>query len=229
MSPHRAPAGRRPNCAQRTTLRHRFRPHFDLTFAGRNVNQLAFVLSALVGALCASIAALAMLRRSYSPSRLFSSSGKVGSPVAIFAQWPTTALVLDPASENIVAANPAALRSFGYSQEEVCKLPFTTLFSSAGVDPRNLVARLRNATTREPLELRQHCRDGSQRSVEATCYSLTLGDRPVLAVAVHDVTVRRIAETQLMEKHQQLDHLANHDALTGLPNRLHLAAHLPEA
>jgi diguanylate cyclase (GGDEF)-like protein/PAS domain S-box-containing protein len=192
------------------------------------VNQLAFVLSALGGALCASIAALAMLRRSDSPSRAkFASADDGIAPV--FAQWPTTALVLDPASGSIVAANPAALRSLGYSQEEVCKLSFTTLFTCEGVDPKNLVERLRSATSREPLEMRQHCCDGSQRSVEATCYSLTLDERPVLAVAVHDVTVRRIAETHLLKKHQQLDHLANHDALTGLPNRLHLAAHLPEA
>ena len=169
-----------------------------------------------------------MLRRSDSPSRPKAASPDNGV-APVFAQWPTTALVLDPASESIVAANPAALRSLGYSQEEVCKLSFTTLFTCEGVDPKNLVERLRSATSREPLEMRQHCCDGSQRSVEATCYSLTLDERPVRAVAVHDVTVRRIAETHLLKKHQQLDHLANHDALTGLPNRLHLAAHLPEA
>jgi diguanylate cyclase (GGDEF)-like protein len=65
--------------------------------------------------------------------------------------------------------------------------------------------------------------------VEATCYRLALGGRQVLAVAVHDVTVRRKVETHLLEKHQQLDHLAHHDHLTGLPNRLYLAAHLPGA
>ena len=75
----------------------------------------------------------------------------------------------------------------------------------------------------------QHCKDGSQRSVEATCYQVMLGERQVLAVAVHDVTVRRKVESQLLEKHQHLDHLANHDPLTGLPNRLFLAAHLPDA
>ena len=46
---------------------------------------------------------------------------------------------------------------------------------------------------------------------------------------MHDVTVRRKVETHLLEKHQQLDHLAHHDQLTGLPNRLYLQAHLPEA
>jgi diguanylate cyclase (GGDEF)-like protein len=43
------------------------------------------------------------------------------------------------------------------------------------------------------------------------------------------VSLRRKIESQLLEKQQHLDHLAHHDQLTGLPNRLYLAAHLPEA
>ncbi|HMN47418.1 MAG TPA: EAL domain-containing protein [Povalibacter sp.] len=42
-------------------------------------------------------------------------------------------------------------------------------------------------------------------------------------------TVRRKIEAQLFEKQQRLDRLAHHDQLTGLPNRLFLAAHLPIA
>jgi diguanylate cyclase (GGDEF)-like protein len=41
--------------------------------------------------------------------------------------------------------------------------------------------------------------------------------------------VRRKIEAQLFEKQQRLDRLAHHDQLTGLPNRLFLAAHLPLA
>ena len=41
--------------------------------------------------------------------------------------------------------------------------------------------------------------------------------------------VRRKIEAQLLEKQQHLDRLAHHDTLTGLPNRLFLAAHLPLA
>ena len=41
--------------------------------------------------------------------------------------------------------------------------------------------------------------------------------------------VRRKIEAQLLEKQQRLDRLAHHDQLTGLPNRLFLAVHLPLA
>jgi diguanylate cyclase (GGDEF)-like protein/PAS domain S-box-containing protein len=186
------------------------------------VNQLTFAFGALAGLLCAAIAAVALLWR----QRGRNSSER---DMDVFEQWPTTALVIDPATGGVVTANPAALRSLGYTLEEVCRLPVTRLFSAEGLEAGSLVARLREATNRAPLELRQLCRDGTQRSVEASCYPLQLGERPALAVAVHDITVRRNVETLLLEKHQELDHLAHHDHLTGLPNRLYLAAHLPDA
>ena len=146
---------------------------------------------------------------------------------AVFEQWPTGALVLNTATLQIVATNAVALRSLGYTLEEVRELRFGELFSAEGVDPRALVGKLLDATSRLPVEMRQRCKDGSQRNVEANCYPLTLGEQQLLGMAVHDVTVRRKVETQLLERHQQLDHLAHHDQLTGLPNRLYLAAHLP--
>jgi len=146
---------------------------------------------------------------------------------AVFEQWPTGALVLNPTSLQILAANPAALRSLGFALEEVSQLRFGDLFGAAGLDARALVGKLLDATARLPVEMRQRCKDGSQRNVEANCYRLTLGDQQVFGVAVNDVAARREADTQLLERHQQLDHLAHHDQLTGLPNRLYLAAHLP--
>ncbi|HET9445249.1 MAG TPA: diguanylate cyclase, partial [Steroidobacteraceae bacterium] len=41
--------------------------------------------------------------------------------------------------------------------------------------------------------------------------------------------IQRKVEAQLLDKQQRLDRLAHHDQLTGLPNRLFLAAHLPLA
>src|SRR5712671_2207829 len=136
-------------------------------------------------------------------------------------------LVLNTATLQIVAANPAALRSLGFTLEELRERRFGELFSAEGVDAQALVGKLLDATSRLPVEMHQRCKDGSQRNVEANCHRLTLGDQQLLGVAVHDVTIRRKAETTLLERHQQLDHLAHHDQLTGLPNRLYLAAHLP--
>ena len=190
------------------------------------MNQLAFSLGALAGLWCAALVfGTWYFVRSRRPA-----PGTVADRQAVFAQWPTTALVLDPATRQIIAANPAALRNTGYTHEEVRELPFTQLFSAEGAaDERVLLARLQDSTSRAPVELRQHCKDGSVRNVEATAYRIDLDGRAVLAVAVHDVTVRRVVESNLLQRHQHLEQLAHHDQLTGLPNRLYLAAHLPEA
>jgi len=186
------------------------------------VNQLAFGLGAVAGVLPAAAIGSWWLRRLRSPLTRSDAAHQ-----ALFEQWPTGALVLNTATLQIVAANAAALRSLGYTLEEVRELRFGDLFSAEGADAQALVGRLLDATSRLPVEMRQRCKDGSQRNVEANCDRLTLGDQQLLGVAVHDVTLRRKAETQLLERHQQLDHLAHHDQLTGLPNRLYLAAHLP--
>jgi diguanylate cyclase (GGDEF)-like protein/PAS domain S-box-containing protein len=185
------------------------------------VIQLAFGLGALAGAIPGAAIGFWLLRRRRLRAR--ADAGLQGA----FEQWPTGAMVLNTDTLQIVAANPAALRSLGYTLAEVRELRFGDLFSAEGVDAQALVGKLLDATSRVPVEMRQRCKDGSQRSVEANCYRLTLGEQQVLGVAVHDVTVRRKAETKLLERHQHLDHLAHHDQLTGLPNRLYLAAHLP--
>ena len=196
-------------------------------FAGQSVNQLAFGVGALAGLGCAGVAFL--LWRFLRPAAPAWLKSYDATHMAAFEQWPTTALVLDPGSAKVVAMNPAGLRSFGYTLEEVRALNFSELFSVEGVDPRALVKRVQESNSRTPLEMRQICQDGSSRNVEAHCYPLQLDNKSLLAVAVHDVTVRRKAENHLLEKHQQLDHLAHHDQLTGLPNRLYLQAHLPVA
>ncbi len=190
------------------------------------MNHLAFGLGALAGIWCAALGygAWYFLR-----SRRGAAFNADAARQAVFEQWPTTALILDPETLRIVAANPAALRNTGYSFDDVRKIPFTKLFSAEGADERVLLAKLEEATSRSPMELRQSCKDGSARAVEASCQRIQLDGRTVLAVAVHDVTVRRVVESQMLQRHQHLDHLAHHDQLTGLPNRLYLAANLPDA
>jgi len=190
------------------------------------VNHLAFGLGAVAGLWCAALGYGAWYFLRSRSAGVFNADA---ARQAVFEQWPTTALILDPQTMRIVAANPAALRNTGYSFDDVRRISFTQLFSAEGVDEQVLLARLQEATSRSPMELRQSCKDGSLRNVEASCHSIQLDGRTVLAVAVHDVTVRRVVESQMLQRHQHLDHLAHHDQLTGLPNRLYLAAHLPDA
>jgi diguanylate cyclase (GGDEF)-like protein/PAS domain S-box-containing protein len=190
------------------------------------VSQLAFGLGALAGLWCAVLGYGAWYFLRPRSGHAFNADA---ARQAVFEQWPTTALMLDPQTLRIVAANPAALRNTGYSFDDVRTIPFTELFSAPGADERSLLARLEEATSRSPMELRQKCKDGAVRAVEASAHRIDLDGRTVLAVAVQDVTVRRVVESKMLQRHQRLDHLAHHDLLTGLPNRLFLAATLPGA
>ena len=188
------------------------------------MNHLAFAIGALAGLSSAAIAVALLWRLRRRPASPYDAQH-----LAVFEQWPTTAMALDPNTMRWVSGNPASLRNLGYTLDELRALKFDDVFSLEGVDGRSLVARLQEATARTPLEMRQCCADGSERNVEATGHRIEVSGRQLLAIAVHDVTIRRKVESQLLEKHQQLDHLAHHDHLTGLPNRLYLAAHLPDA
>ena len=192
------------------------------------MNQLAFGLGALAG-IAAGVALVLLVLRLRRPKGSGAYKDYDETHMAAFEQWPTTAFVLDPASERVVAMNPAGLRSLGYSLAEVQGLKVSALFATGGTDERPLVRRVQESSSRAPLELIQRAKDGTERAVECTCYPLSLGSRNMLAVAIHDVSVRRKVESHLLEKHQELEQLAHHDHLTGLPNRLHLQMHLPEA
>jgi diguanylate cyclase (GGDEF)-like protein/PAS domain S-box-containing protein len=190
------------------------------------VNQLAFGLGALAG-LAGALLVFGLIWR-WHPRRRSWLRRYGPSHQAAFEQWPTSALVVDVATHDVVSANPAMLRSCGgYTLDELCQLKVSQILSREGFDSAQLLEQLQVATPRSPLEMRLQCKDGSVLNVEGTCHRMALGKREVFALSVHDVTVRRKVESQMLEKQQQLDHLAHHDHLTGLPNRLYLAASLP--
>ena len=74
------------------------------------------------------------------------------------------------------------------------------------------------------ISLQRRLRELDTRVVEAEARH-----REFIEQVEHGGMVRRKIEAQLLEKQQRLDRLAHHDQLTGLPNRLFLADHLPAA
>ena len=148
---------------------------------------------------------------------------------AAFEQSPNSALVVDADSLKVLDANAASQRNFGYTLEELLTLNVGELFADDDTDTDSVARKIRDPNTRLPLEIQQRSKDGALRSVELAVQRLDLGGRRLLSLSAHDVTVRRKVQAQLLEKQQHLDHIAHHDQLTGLPNRLYLAAHLPGA
>jgi diguanylate cyclase (GGDEF)-like protein/PAS domain S-box-containing protein len=143
-------------------------------------------------------------------------------------QSPTAVLLLDAITLHIVAANTAFLQQSGYAAQELLGMPATRVFDDDAASDA-LATRMRDATEHVTLKVRQRCKDGKTLDVDLLGHRVRLGDRTLLSYTCHDPSLRARFESRLLEKQQHLDHLAHHDQLTGLPNRLFLAAHLPAA
>lgn len=155
--------------------------------------------------------------------------GKADACRAAFEQSPNGMLMADARSLRITAVNPALQRTLGFDAGELLKRPLTQVFRHPSDTDEVFYRNLRDPNPRLPMQIQQRCKDGTLLDVEIKGHRVDLPQGSALVFTTDDVTVRRKVEAQLLEKQQHLDHLAHHDQLTGLPNRLYLAAHLPGA
>ncbi len=129
-----------------------------------------------------------------------------GSPLAIYTRG------LD---DLVTTWNPAAERMFGWRAEEVIGLALPTVPLNKNGEADYLGKRLLGGESIVQAEVKRRTRDGSLIDVNMTVAPLldqsgqTCG---YLSIAA-DITGRKAAE-------RQIEFLAYHDALTGLPNRL---------
>jgi len=148
---------------------------------------------------------------------------------AVIEQSPNGVLIADASNYKIVGANPALQSSLGYTLDELRELTLAQVFVDETGGAKGLLKKLRDPNPRVSIQMRVMRKDGSGLDVEVSGNRIEFDGKRALAYTTHDVTLKRKIEAQLLEKQQHLDHLAHHDQLTGLPNRLFLAAHLPAA
>ena len=103
-------------------------------------------------------------------------------------------LLVDPGG-TIVFVNPAAAALFGRPAAALQGSPLGLPVSDA-----------------RPAEVQIPQPDGTRRAAEMQFAAAELEGRDVLVVSLHDLTERKRYESRI-------EHLASHDALTGLPNR----------
>lgn len=77
------------------------------------------------------------------------------------------------------------------------------------------------------MERRLRARDGRLIEEEVTVTNVVEDERRLICVVGRDVSRRKQAEQALRENQNRMIHLAEHDALTDLPNGYYLQAHLP--
>jgi diguanylate cyclase (GGDEF)-like protein/PAS domain S-box-containing protein len=113
----------------------------------------------------------------------------------------------------LVAVNPALTALIGYSHEELASIPLASLVNAAQRKLLRTAFRKARRGTPQTCELSFIHKDGSLLEASVTLLPNLLAHRVVgLHGFVKDISERKHHETRIL-------YLANHDALTGLPNR----------
>ena len=155
----------------------------------------------------------------------------------LFDTNPTPMWIFDKDSTQLLEANSAAVRTFGWKRSDLSGLTIRDLVAASerpGGQLLDLNRKLSAGSRREHFPaaglenevraatMRFQTRRGEELTVEATLQRAKfLGEEARLLMA-KDVTAQ-------VQMHEQLVHMANHDALTGLPNRFLLSDRLEAA
>jgi diguanylate cyclase (GGDEF)-like protein/PAS domain S-box-containing protein len=136
----------------------------------------------------------------------------------MFEGNPVPMIVCSLKDERIVAVNDAAVEHYGYSASEFAKLTIRRLqaFETELPWAGDHSSDERTARTWKHVKA-----DGSLIDLAIYSRQLTYGGEPAVLLALMDITERKRAEMRLA-------FMAQHDALTGLPNRSSLRKRLDE-
>ncbi len=139
----------------------------------------------------------------------------------LFESNPHPMWIYDRDTLAFLQVNDAALAHYGYSRDEFLKM--TLLDIRPAEDFERLIESLR---VTKPTQLsgpwRHQRKDGTFMQVDIASHLLKHEGRNVTFALMQDVTERR-------RLHEQLVHQANHDILTGLPNRALLEDRMQQA
>jgi len=104
----------------------------------------------------------------------------------------------------ILEANEAALRSYGYSREELLSL---TVHDLRGQEHRNLTEKrmARGNSSGILFETEHHRKDGTTFPVEVSSRGIRVGDEQVLLSIIRDMTERREADDRLRRARDELE------------------------
>lgn len=204
----------RPLAMLRTTL-----PRSVMQSGQQGVNYLVGLVALLVAMVVAAWHAYSgRLRRTATAAAVSETRYR-----AIFERAASGIILFDPTTRRVLDANPQAQHLVGASLDELRRRDVATIFDTP--------VSLEPARGRDDAESSRSAQivrgDNDRRDVEFTIADLEPGTGSLHAMLLQDISHRREAERRAQEHQLSLQHLATHDALTGLPNRTFLNEELP--
>lgn len=191
---------------------------------GRNTGQSLVVMIGIVVALFACSVGGLMLYMEAVVAAKVASERRFR---AVITQAQETMLLVDTRTRRILEANPAASATLGYANNELIGADIDELFFACDGDILRPIHAETHAAASTDRTLLVRRKDKEFIDVEVTASPLAIDGRDVTSFVLRDVSARRRAERQLSFNQDQLAHLAHHDMLTGLLNRLGLERRLP--
>jgi diguanylate cyclase (GGDEF)-like protein/PAS domain S-box-containing protein len=143
----------------------------------------------------------------------------------IASQLREAILLLDGDTLEIIEANEAALLALHCTRDTVDRFRVQDIFPE--LTPQLLTSALSQRRDRAVHESRVVKAEGGWVDAEITVACLDIQGRTLLTLVAHDISHRKVAERHERETRRKLSNLAQHDALTGLPNRLYLHNRMP--
>ena len=127
-------------------------------------------------------------------------------------------VVIDPDSGKIVSANQAAANYYGYPLDQLAGMPISQINA---LTPDEIAREQQSALLeqRNYFNFLHRLASGEMRDVEVYSTPTDVAGKTQLVSIIHDITERRQLEIKL-------EHLALHDPLTHLPNRVLFQDHL---
>lgn len=115
---------------------------------------------------------------------------------SLFENHHAIMLLYDPATFNIIDANPAACQFYGYGREQLTAMKITDLNGMSLEEAAEALRRARQ-TDRQPYFLRHRLANGEFRDVESYAGPIQVRGETYQYSIVHDVTRRKQAEEEL--------------------------------
>lgn len=120
----------------------------------------------------------------------------------MFANNQAIKLLIDPSNGVIVDANPAAVKFYGYSQEQLRGMKISEINSLSPAEIKKEMARAVQ-TERNYFLFKHRLALGELRDVEVYSGPVQVGAQTLLFSIIHDITERALAEAALAESEEK--------------------------